>query len=234
MQIPKHLMNHHYNDRYFDLVDAINEAKQVFFQGTDLLEILKSKSDGSKQLTIGETGFGAGRVLVALIDYLDKSEISDVAIIYNSVELHPLTQTKMAVILEQFRKETGPVIDLLIESYSHIDITTPQWHRMHLTRSFGTITLNLWIGEALEMVNGLAAPCDVWFLDGHGPKKNPAMWRQELFNAIGEKTRSGGRCATYTVAGEVKRGLNTAGFSVEKVVGCGWKKEVLRGVKREG
>ena len=81
------------------------------------------------------------------------------------------------------------------------------------------------------MVNNLIEPCDAWFLDGHGPKTNPMMWRWELLKAIGEKTRSGGCCATYTVAGHVNRALRAAGFTVEKVQACGGKKEVLKAFK---
>ena len=102
---------------------------------------------------------------------------------------------------------------------------------MQLTRPFGVLTLNLWIGEALEMVSALTTPCDAWFLDGHGPKKNPSIWRKELLLAIGEKTVTGGTCATYTVAGEVRRGLMAAGFSIEQRPGFGGKKAVLKGVK---
>ena len=50
-----------------------------------------------------------------------------------------------------------------------IDITRPGWHRIKLTRPFGELTLNLWIGEALEMVHALTDPCDAWFLDGFAP-----------------------------------------------------------------
>lgn len=102
---------------------------------------------------------------------------------------------------------------------------------MQLDRPFGILTLNLWIGEALEMVNALTIPCDAWFLDGHGPKKNPDIWRPELLMAIGEKTRTYGTCATFTVAGAVRRGLVAAGFSVEQMPGFGGKKAVLKGMK---
>jgi tRNA 5-methylaminomethyl-2-thiouridine biosynthesis bifunctional protein len=81
------------------------------------------------------------------------------------------------------------------------------------------------------MVHALTLPCGAWFLDGHGPKKNPSIWRPELLLAIGEKTETGGACATYTVAGEVRRGLIAAGFSVEQRPGFGGKKAVLKGVK---
>ena len=231
MQIPPYLVNEHYDDRYFDVVNAIEEAKQVFFQGSGLSEIFSAMGPG-KEFRIGETGFGAGRVLIALLDFLDNCGLTDMAITYNSVELHPITSGRMVSILGGFRQTVGPLIDLLVRAYSRLDIARPGWHQMQFTRPFGILTLNLWIGEALEMVHALTMPCDAWFLDGHGPKKNPSIWRPELLLAVGEKTRTTGTCATYTVAGAVRRGLIAAGFSVEQCPGFGGKKSVLRGIKQ--
>ena len=166
------------------------------------------------------------------MDYLDNCGLTDIAITYHSVELHPITPERMASILEGFRTEAGPLIDLLVRAYSRVEISRPGWHQLHLTRPFGILTLNLWIGEALEMVHALTIPCDAWFLDGHGPKKNPDMWRRELLMAIGGKTAAGGTCATFTVAGAVRRGLIDAGFSVEQRPGFGGKKAVLKGRKQ--
>ena len=103
---------------------------------------------------------------------------------------------------------------------------------MKIGQPFGSLKLKLWIGEALEMVSALEKPCDVWFLDGHGPKKNPSMWRPELLMAIGEKTKTGGSCSTFTVAVAVQKALKEAGFSVEKLPGCGGKKENLYALKK--
>lgn len=231
MQIPTYLINEHYDDRYFDVVNAIEEAKQVFFQGCGLLEMLSSRPLRERTLSIGETGFGAGRMLIALLDYLNNDTVSDAVISYNSVELHPITSERMAAILEGFRPAVGHLIDLLADAYGRLDILSPGWKQLQLVQPFGSLTLNLWIGEALEMVRTLPAPCDAWFLDGHGPKKNPAMWRPELLMEIGAKTVTGGTCATYTVAGEVRRGLAAAGFAVEQCPGYGGKKAVLKGVK---
>lgn len=231
MQIPSYLVNHHYDDRYFDVVDAISEAKQVFFKGCDLQEMLRSGNSTSSKIVIGETGFGTGRILVALIDYINNLQCKDVAIVYNSVELHPLPYQHIKSVLDQLDSTLQPLIALYLDSYRTIDISNKGWNSTTIQCDFGVITLNLWIGEALEMVHALESPCDAWFLDGHGPKKNPAMWREELLLSIGEKTRLNGTIATYTVAGAVKRGLTAAGFSIEKVPGCGGKKEALRGVK---
>jgi tRNA U34 5-methylaminomethyl-2-thiouridine-forming methyltransferase MnmC len=231
VKIPAYLVNEHYDDRYFDVVNAIEEAKHIFFRGTNLMEKLSATVPGRKEFRIGETGFGAGRLLIALMDFLDDCGITDIAITYNSVELHPVTSERIASILGGFRTDVGPLIDLLVRTYSRIDISRPGWHRMHITRPFGILTLNLWIGEALEMVHALTVPCDAWFLDGHGPKKNPSIWRHELLMSIGEKTVTGGTCATFTVAGAVRRGLIAAGFSVEQRPGFGGKKSVLKGLK---
>jgi tRNA U34 5-methylaminomethyl-2-thiouridine-forming methyltransferase MnmC len=231
MQIPGHLINEHYDDRYFDVVDAIEEAKQIFFEGNRLLDRLSAPSNGEKTLTIGETGFGAGRTMVALVDYLDKSGISGVAVRIYSVELHPVTVLRMQEILGGFRDRAAAIIDALVGEYAGLDLCQTGWHRFGLLRPFGSLTINLWAGEALDMVVALPVCCDAWFLDGHCPRKNPAMWRPELLEAIGEKTVPGGTCATYTVAGMVRRGLGAAGFGVEKVPGFGGKSAALRGVR---
>lgn len=231
MEIPPYLVNEQFDDRYFDVVDALEEAKHIFFRGCGISEFLLSQPPGQRSVRIGETGFGAGRLLLSLMDFLDGTGLGDLEIIYNSVELHPVTAGRMAGILSGFRKETGQLVDLLVNAYAGIDIAEPGWHRLTFERPFGTVTLNLWIGEAMEMVQALEAPCDAWFLDGHGPKKNPSIWRPELLHAIGEKTAPGGTCATFTVAVAVQRALEAAGFSVEQRPGMGRKKAVLRGVK---
>ena len=46
MLIPSYLVNEHYDDRYFDVVNAIEEAKHVFFLGTGIMDILSAKGSG--------------------------------------------------------------------------------------------------------------------------------------------------------------------------------------------
>jgi len=231
MNIPQYLVNEYYDDRYFDVVNALDEAKLIYFDGCNILNVLSAESAVQREFRIGETGFGAGRLFLSLMDFMDKRENVGKTISYNSVELHPITSARMDSILQSFKPRIGPLINLLVESYDKLDITKPGWRQLEFTRSFGTITLNLWIGEALEMVNSLPNACDAWFLDGHGPKKNPTIWRPELLMAIGEKTVLQGTCATYTVAGAVRRALASAGFTVERVPGFGGKNSVLKGVK---
>lgn len=231
MLIPSYLVNEQFDDRYFDVVNALDEAQQIYFRNSNLIERITMGIESDSPFIIGETGFGAGRVVVALMEFIGKSGLQNVSIEYNSVELYPLSPERMLDILGGFRERVSGEIDALVEAYRSIDITVAGWHSVKIQQSFGTLELNLWIGEALEMVEALEKSCDVWFLDGHSPQKNPSIWRPELLKEIGEKTEPGGTCATFTVAGAVKSALMEAGFTLKKYPGCGGKKHVLQGVK---
>jgi tRNA 5-methylaminomethyl-2-thiouridine biosynthesis bifunctional protein len=120
----------------------------------------------------------------------------------------------------------------LLGAYAGIDTAAPGPHAAVIQGGGWVISLNLYVGEAMEMVESLGAPRAAWFLDGHAPRKNPDIWRAELMSAIGRKTEPGGTATAFTVAGHVRRALVAAGFSVEKVAGCGGKKEALLGTLR--
>ncbi|RCX18340.1 tRNA 5-methylaminomethyl-2-thiouridine biosynthesis bifunctional protein [Anaerobacterium chartisolvens] len=231
MLIPSYLVNEQFDDRYFDVVNALDEAQQIYFRNNNLIERITMGIESKTPFIIGETGFGAGRVALSLMEFMENSGLKNVSIEYNSVELYPLSPERMLDILNGFKDRVGEGIDTLVEAYRSIDMSVSGWHSMKIQQSFGTLELNLWIGEALEMVNALEKPCDVWFLDGHSPKKNPSIWRPELLAGIGKKTKTGGTCATFTVAGAVKSALISAGFTLKKLPGCGGKNEVLHGVK---
>lgn len=228
MDMPSNLINEHFDDRYFDVVSALDEAQHVFFANNNLLERLAAGAVSCSSFVIGETGFGAGRTVISLMEYLSKSGLTNLTIDYFTVELYPLSVERMLSILSGFRDRVGAEIDRLVDAYRKIDLDVPGWHTMIIHLSIGTIALHLWLGEAMEMVKALENPCEIWFLDGHGPKKNPEMWRPELMQAIADKTKPGGSCATFTVAGEVKRALTAAGFHVSKRPGFGGKREVLQ------
>lgn len=246
--IPDHLVNSHYADRYFDVVNAIAEARHVYFEGCEILQHLRQH----RRLHIGETGFGAGRVLLSLLCFLDEqapifartaphTEHSNTpnpsyALEFASVELHPLSVERLEGLLTLF-KGSLPTIDghiqQIVKAYRQFDLspTPARWQSQWLDTALGPLELRLWMGEALEMVQEVSER-DVWFLEGHGPKANPEIWRPELLAKIGEKTRVGGHCATFTVAGHIRRDLRAAGFNTRRLPGIGLKKEVLQGQKR--
>ena len=221
--IPPDLLNERYGDRYFDVISALDEAKHIHIDGSRLVERLKNG------FRIGETGFGAGRLLVSVMESLACAKVVCKNLRYYSVERYPMPAERMLRIMQPFQDRAGRYIDKVAAAYSKFDISSNGWRRGVIRGEFGKIELRLYLGEAIEMVNKLRAKCDAWFLDGHDPAKNPDMWRAELLSAIGDKTATGGTVTTYTVAGHVRRNLAAAGFSVEKTAGHGRKREALRG-----
>lgn len=234
MFIPDYLVNKEFDDRYFDVVNAIDEAQQIHFTNNNILDRIKAEYESKAPFVIGETGFGAGRIVISLMEYLNKSRLKNITIEYNTVELFPMSPERMLNILSGFKNRVDSEINALINAYKVIDINAMGWHKMKIDQPFGCLYLNLWIGEALEMLNSLESLCDTWFLDGHSPKKNPLMWRPELLMEVGRKTKIGGTCSSFTVSGSVRRSLLEAGFNVVKLPGYGGKKEVLQGVKIGG
>jgi len=231
MDIPNLLLNDRYDDRYFDVVDALSEAKSIHIANARIVERVRAAATQKRVFRIGETGFGAGRLLVALLDSLD-AELPkgfEAAIDYNTVEMYPISAERMGRILSIFEDRAARSVLSVVEAYSRLNVSTSGFHTAVISYNNMIVNLNLYVGEAMEMVDSLSAPCAAWFLDGHAPKKNPDIWRAELMSAIGRKTEAGGTATAFTVAGHVRRALAAAGFSVEKVAGCGGKKEALFG-----
>jgi tRNA 5-methylaminomethyl-2-thiouridine biosynthesis bifunctional protein len=225
--IPDLLLNPRFNDRYFDVVDAVYEAKRIHIGNARIVERIKERTKEGKKVIIGETGFGVGRLLIALMASLDEAGVRGARVDYCTVEMYPVSAERMGRILGFLGEGVGVYARRLVDAYSRADIAAPGLHVLAVPGDFGTVSLNLYVGEALEMVERLPGPCAAWFLDGHAPKKNPDIWREELLAAIGRKTEPGGTVTAFTVAGRVRRALSAAGFSVRKVEGCGGKKEAL-------
>ena len=89
---------------------------------------------------------------------------------------------------------------------------TPGFHRIDLPEV--AATLELAYGEAAEALALWQGRADAWFLDGFAPAANPQMWRDEVLSLIVQRSAPGARAATFTVAGEVRRGLAAQGFDV--------------------
>ncbi|HRP10474.1 MAG TPA: FAD-dependent 5-carboxymethylaminomethyl-2-thiouridine(34) oxidoreductase MnmC, partial [Terricaulis sp.] len=89
------------------------------------------------------------------------------------------------------------------------------------------LTLRVHVGEAEAVLAGWVGQFDAWFLDGFSPARNPAMWSTALMARLAALSAPGARAATFTVAGDVRRALQGAGFEVEKKPGFAGKRERL-------
>jgi tRNA U34 5-methylaminomethyl-2-thiouridine-forming methyltransferase MnmC len=90
------------------------------------------------------------------------------------------------------------------------------------------LRFRLIIGDARLEVPRWDGLADAWFLDGFSPAKNPELWEAPLLALVFDPTAPQGTAATCTAAGEVRRRLQTVGFTVERTSGFGRKRHMTR------
>src|SRR5690606_4666445 len=129
---------------------------------------------------------------------------------YISVEKHPLSREEIARHLSVFASDLSPYLDKYISQYP---MRVPGFHRIVFD---GRVALTLIFDDVAEALPQVEGQVDGWFLDGFTPSKNPDMWTQDLFDQMARHSQKETSFATFTAAGFVKRGLQQAGFHVEK------------------
>jgi tRNA 5-methylaminomethyl-2-thiouridine biosynthesis bifunctional protein len=205
-----------YADVYHSVGGAIAEARHVFLGGN----ALPQRWQGVGSFTIVETGFGCGLNFLATWDAL-KCSGAACRLDFVSVEKHPFTAADLTGILRAW-----PQLDTLSRELLHAyPPLVPGFHRLHFDE--GRISLTLLLGEAVEMLSELDACADAFFLDGFAPSRNADMWSKKCFAQLARIAAPGATAATYSSAALVRKGLEQAGFSVQKKPGFARKRDML-------
>ena len=209
------LYSDQFNDIYFSQENGAEESRYVFLEKNGLPNRLL----GGGILTICELGFGSGlNFLITVMLMGDAPHNSHLD--YISIEKYPLDASK---IRESLSKFDLPNLDRLCQQLPPADTG---FHRLHITSQ---VTLTLIYDDVLPALSQLEASVDAWYLDGFAPAKNPEMWRDEIYAHMARLSAERATFSTFTAAGFVKRGLQAAGFDVQKVKGYGRKREMLCG-----
>lgn len=221
-----------FDDIYFSTQDAIAETEYVFIKGNQLWE--RFQQCQKERFVIAETGFGSGLnffVAGALFQKFRETfpDAPLKRLFFISFEKYPLRPEDLARIHQNY-----PMFACFTKGLqANWPLPVKGCYRQH----FEEITLDLWLGDVLENLPQLGSfmqqKIDAWFLDGFAPAKNPQMWQEMLFTQMARYTAQGGTFATFTAASAVRKGLIAAGFSVQKRLGFGAKRECLCGIKEE-
>jgi tRNA 5-methylaminomethyl-2-thiouridine biosynthesis bifunctional protein len=205
-----------FGDVYHTASGGLEQARQVFMAGTGLPE----RWHGSDTFTVLEIGFGLGLNFLATWQAWRTSPNRGRRLHFVSVEKHPLTVSDLAQQLAVY-PDLSLVSGELVAAWP---LLVPGCHRLHFED--GTVTLTLLFGDVHDL-DQLSLQANAIFLDGFSPAKNPAMWSPRVMQILARKAAPDTRLATWSVAGEVRRGLESAGFAVEKRPGFGGKREML-------
>ena len=216
------LFSHAYDDVYHAAAGGLAQAQQVFIAGNGLPERWR----GRQRFVIIETGFGLGLNFLATWAAWRADPQRCPQLHFISSEKHPFSASDLATLHSDFPE----LSELAAELRRQWPQLLPGNHRLHFDEpQGGQLTLTLLFGDAGHTLPSLLARADAFYLDGFSPAKNPEMWSPYLCKALANHAAPGATLATWTVAGEVRRGLSAAGFKVEKSSGFANKRQMLRG-----
>ena len=196
-----------FDDPYFSLANGLEETRHVFLAGNDLPARLRPG------FHIAELGFGTGLNLLAT-----RIAAGQTPFRYTSFEAYPMAAPDIARALQAF-PEARAVADEFLT----------QWSQGARQFQLGPIAVQVIIGDARTTLPAWDGRADAWYLDGFSPAKNPELWNEALMAEVAAHTNPGGTFATYTAAGFVRRGLQAAGFAVERRKGHGHKRHMATG-----
>ena len=222
------------NEHYHSTKGARTESQHIFID-------MGLKASPAATPRVLEIGFGTG--LNAWLT-LEEAERSRRNIHYIGLELYPLdwqTVEQLGYIssdeqLTIHRKQTTTDEQFTpneekqqsaIELFKQLH-TSPWGKDVQLTPHFTLqkveTDVNKWRVEN--------SPFNLVYFDAFAPEKQPEMWSQELFNRLYVLLDRDGILTTYCAKGVVRRMLQTAGFTVERLPGPpGGKREILRARK---
>ncbi|MEP8537982.1 bifunctional tRNA (5-methylaminomethyl-2-thiouridine)(34)-methyltransferase MnmD/FAD-dependent 5-carboxymethylaminomethyl-2-thiouridine(34) oxidoreductase MnmC [Enterobacter asburiae] len=219
-----------FDDVYFSNDNGLEETRYVFLDGNQLST--RFPEHPRSLFVVAESGFGTGLNFLTLWQAFDQfhaahPEATLQRLHFISFEKFPLTAHDLRLAHQRW-PELGAWAEQLQGQWPpHIG----GCHRLILDG--GRVTLDLWLGDINDLTDTLDdsmnQTVDAWFLDGFAPAKNPDMWSQHLFSAMARLARPGATLATFTSAGFVRRGLQEAGFTMQKTKGFGRKRDMLVG-----
>lgn len=200
----------HMDEHYHSMKGALTESQHIY-RDSALRNCKKN------EVRILEIGFGTG--LNSIVTALDTSK----HITYYSLELYPLTIEMIdAVGYESIFDNHGKQL--------YRDIHNATWNEpVAISPTFTIAKLN---ADFTDTSTALPTDIDVVYFDAFAPEKQPEMWSIDCMTRIYACMAQGGILTTYCAKGEIRRLLQSVGFSVERIPGPkNGKREILRATK---
>ncbi|WP_277086542.1 tRNA (5-methylaminomethyl-2-thiouridine)(34)-methyltransferase MnmD [Porphyromonas catoniae] len=206
-----------FGEHYHSTHGAVQESRHIY-TGLALEGRLATwHQDKERPLRLFEVGLGTGlnALLTALI--ADKEQIP---IHYTSIEKYPLAEEVFHHL--SYEDIVGEGSDVLLCRLHE----SPWGEDVSITPFF---TLHKVLGDLTDYTFPQAL--DVVYYDAFSPEAQPELWEERLFLSLYDAMNCQATLATYCAKGVVRRALQHAGFSVERLPGPPGKREVLRAMK---
>jgi tRNA 5-methylaminomethyl-2-thiouridine biosynthesis bifunctional protein len=186
----------------------------VFLGGNQLPQ----RWQGRHRFVVLETGFGLGHNFLATWAAWRSDPKRCRTLWFVAIDRHPPRRDDLG--RAHGVPTAGPAAEL-IESWP------PLLPGLHLLDFEGArVRLLLAFGDVHTMLRELVLQADAVYLDGFAPDRNPAMWDRHLWPLLARRCAAGSTAATWSAAHDVRDGLASAGWAVQRAPGFGAKREM--------
>lgn len=210
----KTIFNKEVGELYHSRHGAVQESKHVFLN-TGLQYLLER--DQTKSVCILEAGFGTGLNFLLTADFCNKKQIE---LSYTGIEAYPLNPE----IIFKTNYEQYISAELWQSFTCHYEETLKQEAQINTMCRLQVEPLKLLEFKSDKLY-------DLIYFDAFAAVHQPEMWNLESLEHISRFLKQGGVFVTYAITGNLKRIMNSLGFSIEKKPGAPGKNEMLRAVK---
>lgn len=199
-------------ETYHSRHGALRESLHVFIDN-GLRHVMKNRD----RISILEIGFGTGLNAWLTCNVLHGSSKHA---IYTSLETNPLAES-LTTALNYTHGSS------LAESEFFNQIHRESWNEMRMIhQGFTLCKMHVSLQEFTT-----DSYFDLVYYDAFGPPTQPEMWTELLFRKIFERCSPGAVLVTYCAKGQVRRDMESAGWTIERLPGPPGKREMLRGTK---
>ncbi|MFM9057484.1 MAG: tRNA (5-methylaminomethyl-2-thiouridine)(34)-methyltransferase MnmD [Bacteroidota bacterium] len=210
------LISEQHHCTYHSKYGALTESRHVFLE-TGLQEAIKRFG---RKLNILEAGFGTG--LNALLT-LQAARDVQLECWYTALEKFPISPDLLPAL--DYARASGHTGD---------EELFRSMHEIPFTLAADITDFFVLEKRLIDFRDFSDTPYryHLVYFDAFAPEVQPELWTAEVFSRIAAAMAPEGVLVTYSSKGEVRRTLQSCGFSVEKVTGPPGKREIVRAVRK--
>lgn len=204
-----------WNEQYHSKHGAFQEANHVYINKGFLHRV-----DTFQGNTIEVLEIGFGTALNAMLTFTESIKQS-LKINYTAYEAYPVQELELEA-LNYESKFPSNYVDFFKKMH------TVSWNE------FFEIAPHFFLNKQLKKFDQLEAAntYDLIFYDAFGPRVQPELWTEKLFQKMFNSLKNNGILVTYCAKGSVRRTMQAVGFNTERLPGPPGKREMLRATKK--
>ena len=201
------------NEQYHSKHGALTEAEHVYIKAG--LQHWLAANAYSGGLNVFELGFGTGMNAVLTATYL--AEHPEINCNYTVIDPFILTAEQYSFFVEESWAIRAPFTAMHEAPWGETVAISSNFSLLKIQSTFEDFRTQKWV--------------DLLYYDAFGPRVQPHLWESWALQKCADLMNRESVWVSYCAKGSVRRGLQEAGLSVERLPGPPGKRELLRASK---